>query len=374
NLSARLLPYNKDESGADPLAALRAMADRVVAQGVRVVEGVLTGDDTAYLWEPFPDGWSVDDPIYEYGAPVSALTMNDNSFKVVVLPGATVGSPATLTLTPTLEYLTIHNRTETVAIGPARIQYSRIPGSRELIVSGTILLDAGEPLTAVLAIDDPALFAVEALRKLLEERGVRIEGQTRAIHRRPDEGASSWTGIEIASHESAPLSQILQVINKVSQNLHTELVLREIARVKNGVGSRSGGLKEIAEYLAEPGIVKDQWNFEDASGLSRLTLVTPLTISEVLLGMYKTPFREAWIATLPVGGVDGTLEKRFHKMPQAERIHAKTGSISHVSALSGYAMREDGRTYVFSVLANNFNARPALIREAIDQIVLALLE
>ncbi|MBC7928771.1 MAG: D-alanyl-D-alanine carboxypeptidase/D-alanyl-D-alanine-endopeptidase, partial [Bryobacteraceae bacterium] len=242
NLSARLLPYNKDETGADPLAALRAMADQVVALGVRVVGGELTGDDTAYLWEPFPDGWSVDDPVYEYGAPVSALTMNDNSFKVTVLPGASVGLPATLTLTPTLEYLTIHNRTQTVAIGPARIRYSRIPGSRDLLVSGTILLDAGEPLTAVLAIDDPALFAVEALRKLLEERGVRIEGQSRAIHRRPDEDASGWTGTEIASHESAPLSQILQVINKVSQNLHTELVLREIARVKNGVGSRSGGL------------------------------------------------------------------------------------------------------------------------------------
>lgn len=373
NLSARLLPYNKQEQGADALAAIRALADRVVAQGVRRVEGDIVGDDSAFLWEPFPDGWSVDDPVYEYGAPVSALTLNDNAFRLTVLPGAAAGAPASLTLNPPLEYLTVHNRTKTVETGPARIRFDRIPGSKELVVTGTVLLGAPSG-TFLLAIDDPALFAASALKTALEQRGVEILGGARSVHRSAEGDMPEWKGTEIAVIESAPLSQVLQVVNKVSQNLHTEILLREIARVKTGVGSRRQGLEELARYLQETGVAEGQWNFADASGLSRLTLVTPLTLSKLLCDMYRTPLRDVWMATLPVGGVDGTLEKRFQQSSAGQRIHAKTGSLSHVAALSGYAVREDGHTWVFSVIANNYNASHSAIRPVIDKLALALLD
>jgi D-alanyl-D-alanine carboxypeptidase/D-alanyl-D-alanine-endopeptidase (penicillin-binding protein 4) len=226
----------------------------------------------------------------------------------------------------------------------------------------------------VLAVDDPALFAAAAFRDALLERGVRIRGSIRAVHRSPDAETPEWSGIELARHTSAPLAEALQVISKVSQNLHAEMVLREIARVARGTGSREGGLEELGAFLKELGVEETQYHFEDASGLSRLTLVTPGAITTVLAYMYRSPHREVWIGTLPSGGVDGTLEKRFSREPAGANIRAKTGSISHVSTLSGYAMRPDGRTYIFSILSNNYNSPAPPVRQVIDRIALALLE
>ena len=368
NLSARIIPYVRNKVGPNPLAALEELADRVVAAGVREV-GEITGDDTAYFWEPYPDGWSVDDAVWEYGAPVSALTVNDNSFTLNVAPGESLGAPAKVSLWPAIEYLTVHNRTQTVK-GPARLTTDRIPGSRELILGGTVSARS----TNYLAVDDPALYAALCLKDALLERGVRVRGATRAVHRRVGEAQPVWRGVEVARHTSVPLSDALTVVNKVSQNLHTEIVLREISRKKHGVGSREEGIKEVEAFLTEIGVPDTQYNFEDASGLSRLTLVTPETIGRVLLHMYRSPHRELWMATLPVGGVDGTLATRFESEPAGANIRAKTGSISHVSSLSGYAVRRDGRTLAFTIVANNYNAPQAPVRKVIDRIALALLE
>ena len=228
--------------------------------------------------------------------------------------------------------------------------------------------------TNLLAVDDPALYAALCLRDALLERGVKVRGSARSIHRRADDQPAPWSGLEIARHTSVALSEALTVVNKVSQNLHTELLLREIARRKHGVGSRQEGLKEIAAWLTSIGVEEGQYNFEDASGLSRLTLVTPETISKVLLHMYRSPHRDLWVATLPVGGVDGTLATRFSGEAAGASIRAKTGSISHVSSLSGYAFRKDGRVLAFSIIANNYNAPHTPVRRVIDRIALALLD
>ncbi len=373
NLSSRILPYNKDERNPDALGALRSLADKVVAAGVKVIDGDVVGDDRAYVWEPFPSGWGLQDPVYEYGAPVSALTLNDSALEVNIFAGAEPGAPASLAFSPTVEYFTVVNRTHTVESGNHRISFERIPGSRELIVTGAVVQNKTvEP--ELIAVDDPALFAATAFRQLLEQRGIRINGSTRAAHRFEGDDTPAFDGVELGAHESAPLSQILQVVNKVSQNLHTEMLLREIAAAKHGIGTRRAGLAEIAAFLKEIGVEEGQWNFSDASGLSRLGLVTPTTVSKVLAAMYPTPLRDVWMETLPVGGYDGTLEKRFDKAEPARRIRAKTGSLSHVAALSGYVQRPDGKTYIFSMLVNNFNVEPKRIRGVMDKVALALLD
>jgi D-alanyl-D-alanine carboxypeptidase/D-alanyl-D-alanine-endopeptidase (penicillin-binding protein 4) len=119
-------------------------------------------------------------------------------------------------------------------------------------------------------------------------------------------------------------------------------------------------------------VPEKQYNFEDGSGLSRLTLVTPATITRLLRYMYLTPHRDAWISTLPIAGEDGTLYGRFDKIARP-RIRAKTGTISHVSSLSGYVMRKNGKRYAFAILTNNYNSEAAQIRKLIDRIALALV-
>jgi serine-type D-Ala-D-Ala carboxypeptidase/endopeptidase (penicillin-binding protein 4) len=371
NLSGRLVPYQKGtETKANPFEVFDALADQVVRSGVKLVEGDIAGDDTAYFWEPFPDGWAADDAIWEYGAPVSALTLNDNAFTLFVDPDSP-GGPGRLTLNPVFEHLTIHNRTQTGTSGKTKIAVARLPGSSELSVSG-VVVPGTKRNENMLAIDDPALFAAHVFRAALLRRGVIVNGGARALHRRQTDPPAVASGFELARHSSGPLIEDLQIINKVSQNLHAEIVLREVARKQDGVGSRERGLEELTAFLTEIGVPAKQYNFEDGSGLSRLTLVTPATVTHLLRYMHGTSYRDAWINTLPIAGDDGTLRLRFDGIPRPG-IRAKTGSISHVSSLAGYATRKSGRRYAFSIVANNYNAESLAIRKLIDRVALALI-
>ena len=371
NLSARVLPYKQDEFTDNPLQAIDEMAAQMVAHGVRRVDGDVVGDDTRYVWEPYPKGWSSDDAVWEYGAAVSALTLNDNAFALYVQPGARVGEPAVLTLSPRVEELTIHNRTRTTEGGEKKLTYKRIPGSKELVVGGVIPLH-GLAEKTLLAVDDPALFAANALVDALARLGVAVSGRAAARHRSVEDTSIEGMGVELARHDSLPLVEALRVIEKESQNLHAEMVLREVAHNARGIGSRASGLEELKLFLAEVGIASKQYNFEDASGLSRMTLVTPATVSRLLVYMYGSKHRDAWVSLLPVSGEDGTLKKRFLASGHGV-IHAKTGSLSHVTALSGYMLPVSGKAYAFSILVNNFNGPASEVRGVLDKITVLLM-
>jgi len=371
NLSARVLPYKQDEFSANPLQAIDELAAQLVQRGVRRIEGSIVGDDTAYVWEPYPGGWSTDDAIWEYGAPVSALTLNDNAFTLHVKPGQHSGEPAQLTLSPHVEELTIHNRTRTMEGGEPKLTYERMPGSQELVVSGVLPLGS-RGISTLLAVDDPARFAAHAFRDALQKAGVTVTGGVSVHHRRADDHSLTPAGLELARHDSLPLVEALRIVDKESQNLHAEIMLREVARSLNGIGSREGGLDLLKLFLAEAAIAAKQYNFEDASGLSRSTLVTPSTVSKLLAFMYASKYRDAWIGLLPVSGEDGTLKRRF-RLTGTSVIHAKTGSLSHVTALSGYMLPGAGKAYAFSILVNNFNGPATEVRTVLDKIAVLVM-
>jgi D-alanyl-D-alanine carboxypeptidase/D-alanyl-D-alanine-endopeptidase (penicillin-binding protein 4) len=373
-LSARAVPYQKDPTKGDPLQAIEALAQDVCVRGVRRIDGDIVGDDTAYTWAPYPEGWAAADSVWDYGAPVSALAVNDNIVTVALRAGVR-GTPA-LTLSPALEFFSIDNR---VRSGPGlenRVYVERLPGSRQLRIWGTMSSDPPSTTTLLLAVDDPALYAARALADALARRGVSIGGRAVARHRFANwDGPSSGTnGVELARRTSPPLVEVLRVIDKVSQNLHAEMVLREVARARKGTGSREAGLDEARAFLSEVGIGDTEYNFEDGSGLSRLGLVTPGAVCKLLRYMYASPHRETWISLLPLGGEDGTLSTRFNGNREGRRIHAKTGSLSHVAALSGYVESKTRGMVAFAILTNNFNAPGSEIRAAIDKIALMLAE
>jgi D-alanyl-D-alanine carboxypeptidase/D-alanyl-D-alanine-endopeptidase (penicillin-binding protein 4) len=386
NLSARAIPYRPGPVTGDPLAALEELADQVAAQGVNRIDGDVVGDDTWYVWQPYAVGWSVDDPRSDDGAPISALTLNDNVFTLNLQPGAGVGDLAILALNPTVEYYSIDNRVRTVAAGgERRIHVERVPGSMDLRVWGAIpLRDRGQDM--LLGIDDPALYAAKALRELLEQRGITVAGRAVARHLYPHElpspmpapgtapDTSMDTGTELARHTSAPLLEDLRITDKVSQNLHAELALRAVARARRNVGSFEAGREEMRAFLGEVGVEADAYTLFDGSGLSRLDLVTPAAVVKLLRYMYRSPARANWISLLPVGGQDGTLATRFGDGAALGHIHAKTGSLSHVSALSGYAERRGGRWVAFSVLVNNYNGPAADVRGVMDRICALIME
>jgi len=265
--------------------------------------------------------------------------------------------------------------------GVRRIQYDRVPGSFDARLWGTLpLRDRGQDL--LMAQEDPALYAARALLQALEARGIVVEGVARARHQFPNEladpaqatAAAGATGVEIARRVSAPYLEDLRITDKVSQNLHAELALRAVGRARRNIGSFEAGLEELKTFLTEIGIDPEAYSFHDGSGLARLNLVTPSSVVRLLRYMYSSTERDNWISLLPVGAEDGTLNSRFGDTAAAGRVHAKTGSLSHVSALSGYLRRRNGGWLAFSILVNNYNARTADIRGVMDRICNLILE
>ena len=384
NLSARVIPYDPEEEfGKDLLLPIKELASQVAASGVRKIAGDIVGDDTRYVWQKYPPGWSLDDATWGYGAPVSALSFNDNLVKLRVLPALTSRSLARVTFKPDIPYLSLKNRlwtapTRTVAKG---LNLRRDPGSRKLDLWGDISIRS-RGRTLSIAVDDPALFTAVALQQELERRGVEVTGAATARHALPHEFPSlkrvseprvKTYATKLAELRSAALIESLRIINKESQNLHAEMLLREVGLRRRGVGSFQAGLLELKDFLKEAGLSPEEFQLNDASGLSRKNLVSPEATVKLLSYIWDSPHRGAFVSTLPLAGEDGTLDWRFSRTPARGLIRAKTGSLAHVTAISGYATTEDGRHLAFSVMTNNHGVRASHVRGLVDRICVALV-
>ena len=404
NLSARVLPYEgKTRREGPPLRVLDSLAEQVAASGIRRVSGDLVADDTYFVFERYGEGWTYDDLLRSYGAPVSALSVNDNVLVVEVLPGERPGDPALVKLEPDQDYYRIENRVVTVqarrrqsarrrsvskaggAGAPRRISVRREPGSYTLKLWGRIPM-GGRGAREKVALEDPALFAGKYLHAALRQRGVVVEGQVRAQHAHPAEFEDLKTIGEppipaeipsrrvLASHQSLPLVEDLKVVNKISQNLHAEILLRTVARERRGIGSVAAAMEELKEFLNQAGVPKDEYLFFDGSGLSRRNLVTPSAVVALLQHMDRGRFRDTWLDLLPVAGVDGTLKRRLRNTPATGRVLAKTGMLGHVTVLAGYATTQSGARLAFSIMVNNHKLRGRRITRLIDRICLTLVQ
>ncbi len=374
NLSGRVFPYSPDNPRGNPLAAIDDLADQLVSQGVRRVDGDVIGDDTVFPWDPYPLGWTLDDPNGESGAPVSALAVGDNTVLFTLRPGA---DPARLTVEPALPYFHFDNR---VREGKdTRIEIGHDFGSIEIRLRGTISQRSqGESYR--MSVLDPAQYAALALRDALVRRGVVVRGEAVARHQLSGQSPRPSAGpVELARRTSLPLIEDLRLTAKVSQNLHAEMLLRTVGRVRRGSGTRDAGLAEMRAFLAAAGIEPREAHFFDGSGLSRNNLVTPAAIVKLLRYMDRSEQRAAWLDLLPVAGEDGSLRRRFTKSAGGQnsivgKIRAKTGTLRLTTALSGYAERPDGGRLVFSIVVNNPNAPGAEVRAFVDKIAIALTE
>ena len=384
SMSGRVYPYireprdKKDAPRADPIDELAA---QIVKRGILRIDGDIVGNDSLFPWVPYPQTWSVDDTSKEYGAPVSALSVDDNVVAFLIAPAARAGEHASFSLSRQVEFLTIDHRVITGPRGSSpSIQLRHVPGSRQWIVTGSIPLGHAT-VVEELPVDDPAAFAAVALYDALVRRGVAIRGRPVAHHRPQGTSYVAPTGSEVASRQSPPLTELLRMMEKVSQNLHAELLLREVGRVRRQEGSTEAGLAELEAFLKSIDVPAEQSaakqldvRMDDGSGLGRNTLVTPRWITQLLTHEYASENRDLWISLLPAGGEDGTLEHRLCCVSDGGGIHAKTGSLSRAVALSGYALTKTSGTLAFSILVNDFAAPNAEVRAWVDKIAAALLE
>jgi len=393
NLSGRHLPYTlRTERNNHPIQVLEQLADELVQKGVKYVDGDIIADDSYFAFERYGEGWSQDDLVWGDGAPVSALTINDNVIFVNILPADRAGERAFVNITPFADYYRIDNRIITTPAGTGRkIFINREPGSTVLTLWGNMPLDDAGADEA-LAIEDPAEFAASLLRQLLETRGIAVYGRQRTRHTdlaslstftitasaparggdQPSRALQSQP-LVLASYQSKPLIEDLRVINKVSQNLHAEILLRLLGREKGTAGTVEGGLEVLRGFLNKAGVPGDQYVFYDGSGLSRQNLATPHSVVQLLRYAALQPWGASFRDTFPVAGVDGSLSDRLKNIDAQGRVYAKTGSLGGVKTLSGYATTDRGERVAFSILSNNFNLPTKRVTDAIDAIVGAIV-
>jgi D-alanyl-D-alanine carboxypeptidase/D-alanyl-D-alanine-endopeptidase (penicillin-binding protein 4) len=385
NLSGRTLPYLlKTERPLPPTHVLEEIADQVVARGVKVIDGDVVADDSFFVDERFGEGWSLGDIVWQFGAPVSALAINDNVVYLNILPAERAGERAFVGVSPFSEYYQLENRvlTSPAGSGPRKIGIQRQPGSNRIEIWGSIPLDdpgVGEAL----AIEDPAEFCARLFWELLEKRGVVLHGRTRARHlatgnsittSEPLGGGAetapvSQAPVVLAEHLSQPIALDVRVINKVSQNLHAEILLRLLGHEKGSSASVAGGLDVLRGFLTQADVAPEEYAFYDGSGLSRQNLVSPRATVKLLRYAAKQSWGAQYIESLPVAGVDGTLTARFKGLPAAAILQAKTGSLDHVNALSGYLTTTRGQRLVFSIFGNNNALASKKVSDVIDEIV-----
>ncbi len=393
NLSGRELPYSLHTRRNDhAIQVLEQLADALLAKGLKYVDGDIIADDSYFAFERYGEGWSQDDLVLADGAPVSALTINDNVLFVNMLPADRAGERAFVNIAPFADYYQVDNRIMTTPAGTERkVFLNREPGSTRLTLWGNMPLD-DVGVNEALAIDDPAEFAAALFRQLLTNRGIVVYGKQRTHHTElaslstltitataplgggGDSAHESLSkAMVLAAHESKPLIEDIGVINKVSQNLHAEILLRLLGREKGTSGTVEGGLEVLRGFLNQVGVRPDAYVFYDGSGLSRQNLVSPDAVVGLLRYAAAQAWGESFRDTFPVAGTDGSLAERLKNLDSRAHVYAKTGSLGGVKALSGYATTAKGDHLVFSILSNNFNLPAKQVTDAIDSMVEAIV-
>lgn len=345
-----------------------ALRDR----GVRTVTGNLIADDDRFAEPGWGAGWAWDDMQYGYSAQVTALQFNENEVDVIVGPGIEPGAPAIIATSPADSGVFPVNLVSTVAAGgDSRVDIDRQPGTPYLNVRGRVAIGAA-PVTVSAAVDNPTRFYVNALETALRRHGISVAGNAvdlDDLHDRPKRDHLT----ELLVDRSPPLPEIADVLMKWSRNGYAETLLVALSP-PGEPATPAAGLAALRETLSAWGI-QDEVVARDGSGLSRYDAVTPHALTVLLQRIATDPARlEMFRSTLPMAGVSGSLANHMKGTPAEGRVVAKTGSMSGVRGLSGYATTTEGEPLAFSFLVNNYRIPSSEIEALMDRALVRLVE
>jgi D-alanyl-D-alanine carboxypeptidase/D-alanyl-D-alanine-endopeptidase (penicillin-binding protein 4) len=359
-------------SNGDPtlsLDDLRHMVRELAAQGYRRVSGDLFVDQSAFdrKWDPpayekHPDEWAT------YRAPVSAVAVEGNTVSLHVA-ASTQGNPARVWVTPD----GLATVSGSVATGPGGRSHdvrlsvrSQTAGGLTLLVGGT-MPSSQAPLAFGRRIADPELAAGRALLGLLREQQISLSGSVRS--------GGSEISAERASVRSRSLAEVLHALGKHSDNFVAEMLLKAVGAAASGsAGSSAAGSTVIEEYLSRHAALDLGTRLSNGSGLYDANRVSAFTLTRVLGGVVNDPrVYPEFLASLSIGGLDGTLSQRFRSLRNARTLRAKTGTLASVTALSGYVLRAaPNGPLAFSVLLNGVADKLAEGRQRIDRAIEAI--
>ncbi|HET6651066.1 MAG TPA: D-alanyl-D-alanine carboxypeptidase/D-alanyl-D-alanine-endopeptidase [Nocardioides sp.] len=358
--------------GGDPTLLAddyRELARQLAAAGVDRVEGDVVADDSFFDDVPLATAWSWDDEPFYYSAVTSALTVapdtDYDSGTVIVRtqPGGAAGDQPVVSLQPQTDAVRVDNRATTGPAGSGTdLTVEREHASDRVVVTGSIAADASTNSEWV-TVPEPTAYAGDVLARALDAEGIRLSG-------RVEQGRTPQGARVLASHQSMSLQELLTPFMKLSNNMHAEALVKTMGREATGTGSWGAGLDVVRAYAQRVGVDTSSLRISDGSGLSRFDLLSADHIADLLTAVRAEPWFQAWFGALPVAGnpdrfTGGTLRSRMRNTPAADNLHGKTGSMTSVTALSGYVTNADGRELVFSMVSNNFLQSPRSAEDAL---------
>ncbi len=350
------------------LDVLNSWADQLKKQGIRRIRGRIIGDDNLFDDQLLGRGWAWDDEPEWYAAQISALSFNDNCIDIYFTPADTLNGPAKFEIYPSTSYVQIQNEVKTVADNqPQGIHFEKRRGTNQIIIRGGISINAKE-VQEWFAVENPTGFLVSVFKEILVKQGINVDGPDVDIDEIPEFTYIQADSTRILNHQSPPLKQIIRTVNKVSQNLWAELLFRTLGAHFTESGKDTDGMNIVKSFLSEIGIAPDQIGIADGSGLSRLNLVTPMQVISLLRFLHHHPYHNEFYESLPIAGSDGTIKNRMRGTLAQNNVHAKTGFISRVRALSGYVTSLDGEMFVFSLITNNYTVPTSMANNIQDLI------
>jgi D-alanyl-D-alanine carboxypeptidase/D-alanyl-D-alanine-endopeptidase (penicillin-binding protein 4) len=344
--------------------------------GVRRIRGDIVADATWLRCPPQGASWAVDDLNDYYGAEISALSLEDNYVDLRVTPAERPGQPGHLEILQPGAELTLDNRTTTVVAGGLReLRVQRLPGETTVQIYGTLPSGDKEELSEI-TVPRPALWFAASLRAALQRAGITVDGRARSV-RWP--AAAPEGGVRLGEVRSPPLRELVAAFMKPSQNLETDLVfahLGELQRTPQTPAWRRSDELAVAaleKFLADHQLRPDEVAFDEGSGLSRNNLTTAGATVDLLVFMARHRESAAFLASLPIAGVDGSLGKRFKGTPAEGNLRAKTGTLRWANSLSGYVTTAAGERLAFSFMLNRHRPPPERkSRDELDDLALLL--
>jgi serine-type D-Ala-D-Ala carboxypeptidase/endopeptidase (penicillin-binding protein 4) len=345
------------------MAPWNAFADTLAALGIREVRGNIVADASYFGGSGTATGWQEDYMNASYAAPASALSFAENVATLHIKPATEVGARPEVRLIPGGEGIAIQNEATTVQRGRTWVHAMRTSYNGPVLLRGQVAKNTLGMIRTVV-ISDPPRWAGAVLRETLQKRGITVTGQVTSVETGEQ---SPLTGRMIfapafsdrppvrvlAMHESPPLIDILEVVNKKSHNLLAEQTLRTVGRVALGEGTVEAGARAVQHLLTtEAQGQAPNVQIYDGSGLSVLNRVTTRSIVHLLSFMSKSPMWQDYWYTLPESGARDGLH-RMGGTAAVGNLRAKTGTIDNVSALSGYVRAANGERLAFSIISNN---------------------
>lgn len=344
--------------------------------GVRRIRGDIVADATFLRAPPHGASWAVDDLNDYYGAEISALSLEDNYVDLRVTPAEQPGRPCRLEIVQPGTGLTLDNQTMTVgAGGPRELRVQRLPGETTVQIYGTLPVDGHAELTEI-TVPRPAQWFAASLREALQRAGIAVDGRARSV-RWP---APAPEGpIILGEVRSPPLRELVTAFMKPSQNLETDLIfahLGELQRTPQTPAWRRSDELAVAaleKFLADNQLRSDEVAFDEGSGLSRNNLTTAGATVSLLTFMARHRESAAFLAALPIAGVDGSLGKRLKDTPAEGNLRAKTGTLRWANSLSGYVTTAAGERLAFCFMLNRHRPSPERkARDELDELALLL--